>query len=193
MKPFIGIVLAGGRSSRMGQDKALLALGKSDFLSQAVARLKPFCQQVWVNGNYPEFDCIADAESFAGPLAGIESCLTQLLEADACGLLIIPVDMPLLSELPIEQLVQQAKQSPAQALAYEQSLFPLYLPLNSAVLAEIARLMQSANRKEHSIHNLLKCLNTQFLAYDDAAELMNINTPEQYRASFSNPTSPQER
>lgn len=74
-----GILLAGGRASRMGGDKPLLYLGGIPLLARVIAVLRPQCDAMLVSANgdparFAEFGLpvIADAlPDFAGPLAGI--------------------------------------------------------------------------------------------------------------------------
>lgn len=90
----VGYVLAGGRSSRMGQDKAAMRLGGATLLELAVAKLRPVCQEVVVVGPGVEgVRSILDAHPGCGPVGGIEAAL-----ADCCGdwAAFLPVDMPLL-------------------------------------------------------------------------------------------------
>lgn len=188
MGSIVGIVLAGGRSSRMGQDKALLPIGNSTFLARAVENLTPYCENVWVNGDYPAFDCIVDEpgkQAFRGPLAGIQSCLNQLLQSDAQGLIVVPVDMPWLSASPIQKLLQQAEHSPQQACYFSESLFPIYLPLSKTCQQTLEELMSAKQQKTHSIQALLTKLKANSLDYDKPEELININTPEQFQATQS--------
>ncbi|MGF7160294.1 molybdopterin-guanine dinucleotide biosynthesis protein A [Rhodoligotrophos appendicifer] len=76
----IGVVLAGGRSQRMGGgDKGLLAIGGRSLLERVIARLAPQCAGVVVNANgdparFSAFALPIAADSvpgFAGPLAGL--------------------------------------------------------------------------------------------------------------------------
>ena len=76
-----GIVLAGGQSSRMGQDKAKLTIEDHTLLSRAVNLLQAAgFEDCYVSGNYQGFNCIVDTQSELGPIAGIAACATQLSE-----------------------------------------------------------------------------------------------------------------
>ena len=94
-----GFVLAGGRSTRMGQDKALLRLGGRPLIDVALEKLRalPLAADTRVAGARPELAsygmAIADLHPGCGPLSGIEAALTassQPLNA------FLPVDTPLL-------------------------------------------------------------------------------------------------
>jgi molybdenum cofactor guanylyltransferase len=94
-------VLAGGRSSRMGRDKAMLALGGKTLLARAVETLRGVASEVTVLGERQQLEgadrALPDLHSGCGPLGGMEAALRDLASrrtADwACFL---PVDMPFL-------------------------------------------------------------------------------------------------
>jgi molybdenum cofactor guanylyltransferase len=91
-KPCLGVVLAGGRSRRMGCDKSLLLWEGRPLLVHALARFaEAGIEDTAVSGPYAGFDAIPDLHPGEGPLAGIFAV------ADArpgYRLLIVPVDMP---------------------------------------------------------------------------------------------------
>ena len=78
--PTIGLVLAGGRATRMGGgDKTLLKVGGTTILQRVLARIHPHCASIALNANGDpsrftayELPVVADeVPDFAGPLAGI--------------------------------------------------------------------------------------------------------------------------
>ena len=94
-----GFVIAGGRSTRMGTDKALLRLGGRTLLDLALEKLRalPLATAPRVAGARPEpashGAMIADLHPGCGPLSGIEAAL----DASSQPLnVFVPVDMPLL-------------------------------------------------------------------------------------------------
>lgn len=185
MDSVIGVVLAGGRSARMGQDKALLPFAGETLLSHTLKLMTPYCSKVWVNGDYPNFDCIPDQlTGHQGPLAGLHSVLSHLLPHVKGSLLVLPVDMPGLSAAPIELLLRHTLKQPNQSFAFNQSLFPLTLPLEQGTLELVSQLMESSSKRGRSIRALLEQLQAQLLSYEDSDELVNVNTPEQYQASL---------
>src|SRR5690242_13083043 len=104
MNPPAGIILAGGRSQRMGTNKALLPLPgqpSETFLSHLASTLAPFCAEVLVVARdpaqfappitLPAARMIFDEKPGGGPLMGLYSGLNAI---QASAALVIAVDMP---------------------------------------------------------------------------------------------------
>lgn len=98
------VILAGGRSSRMGSPKAAIALGGRTMLAHVIERLRPQATIVAVNLNAGpgisppnNLPVIADAvPGFVGPLAGVLTAMRHTAEAapEASHVLTVPVDTP---------------------------------------------------------------------------------------------------
>lgn len=90
-----GYVLAGGRSSRMGRDKAMLDLFGHTMIERAVERLRGVADRVCIVGRRPEFagmaEVVPDLREGCGPLAGVEAALEDMRTEWA---LLMAVDMP---------------------------------------------------------------------------------------------------
>ncbi|WP_447756946.1 molybdenum cofactor guanylyltransferase [Sphingopyxis fribergensis] len=85
----LGAVLAGGRSSRFGSDKALAMLDGRSLLDHAVAALRPYCDAVVVVGR----DEIADwPRPGMGPLGGIAGALIHAADQGFDRVLTASVD-----------------------------------------------------------------------------------------------------
>jgi len=95
--PIGGYVLAGGRSSRMGTDKALLKLAGRPLIEHATTKLRRVSVDVHILGGNAELAAYAplveDMHPGCGPIAGIEAALAHSAHD---WNLILPVDMPLL-------------------------------------------------------------------------------------------------
>jgi molybdopterin-guanine dinucleotide biosynthesis protein A len=87
------VVLAGGRSSRMGRAKRDLAVGGGTLLEWIVARLGPaFAETLVAGGPAPRgARAVADRHADAGPLAGIEASLLAMRAEHA---FVVACDMP---------------------------------------------------------------------------------------------------
>src|SRR5690606_12623791 len=103
--PFAGLILAGGRSSRIGTgDKALAMLAGQTLIARAAARLAPQVGRLVLSANgdprrhaLPGVDVVADEdESRAGPLAGILAGLrwARALDDPPDALVSVAVDTP---------------------------------------------------------------------------------------------------
>jgi len=81
-KALTGVVLAGGKSSRFGTDKALFHYRGKPLVVHALEILMPLCNEMLISTNkpddYSEFDtkCVADIFEHSGPLGGIHSALS---------------------------------------------------------------------------------------------------------------------
>jgi len=92
-----GYVLAGGKSSRMGRDKALLELAGKPLVLRAVEKLRKVCAEVSILSGRDELKAYAplvrDLHEGCGPLGGIEAALAHSTRA---WNLFMAVDMPFL-------------------------------------------------------------------------------------------------
>lgn len=96
-----GICLAGGRSSRMGIDKAqLLAPNGKTFLSRCFDTLASFLPEVFVscspNRPYAGYPLIYDEYPSLGPIGGVFSALKKASAAKKKGIFILACDLPLI-------------------------------------------------------------------------------------------------
>ncbi len=90
------MVLAGGKSSRMGRDKALMEYCGLPLIESMINLLHrtDLCN-VYVSGDIEGYNCIKDSTKFEGPARAIIDVMVEL--PDYSGALFIPVDMPLLT------------------------------------------------------------------------------------------------
>ncbi len=103
MKKVTGVVIAGGKSSRFGQDKALFNYRGLTLVEQAINTIKPHCSRLAINTNKPEafaplgLECIIDILPDAGPLSGIHTALSYAGEGKvvviACDTPHIPTEL----------------------------------------------------------------------------------------------------
>jgi molybdopterin-guanine dinucleotide biosynthesis protein A len=100
--PVHGFVLAGGKSSRMGTDKALLQFRGQPLVEIAVEKLREFCAEVSIAGNRNDLSrfapVVCEERVDCGPAAGIEAGLQAAQQEWA---MFVPVDVPL---IPVELL-----------------------------------------------------------------------------------------
>jgi molybdopterin-guanine dinucleotide biosynthesis protein A len=126
--PVTAFVLAGGKSSRMGRDKAFLELEGRTLLSWALEAAHAVTASTWIVGSAAKFAAfgpiVEDAYSGRGPLAGIHAALS----GSATNLnLILAVDLPFIQSDLLQYLIAQARESPAVVVVprTEEGLQPL--------------------------------------------------------------------
>ena len=121
-----GLILAGGRSSRMGGgDKCLISLAGKPLLTSVLEVIAPQCAAVWISANgdrsrFQPFDCevISDTNAkFEGPLAGLLAGLDRMTHGggDDAWLLTVPGDTPFLPADLAERLLAAACQQGVRA------------------------------------------------------------------------------
>ncbi|MFT5163639.1 MAG: molybdopterin-guanine dinucleotide biosynthesis protein A [Alteromonadaceae bacterium] len=173
--PPIGIILAGGLSSRMGTDKALLKRNGVTMLEHCEQLLKQAgITQILISRN--NGSGIADIIQNSGPLGGIYSVIKPLPSGTA--VVILPVDMPLLAADDLSLLIQIGQQS-NQMIFFDDCYLPLYLPVDESVKAYLHE--QLHNDGNRSVKGLIKHFTWQSLAVNDSQKLTNTNTPQQWQ------------
>ena len=175
-----GVVLAGGASSRMGQDKAQLQLGGLSLQQRALAQLERAGCQPFAVTREGVAGSLRDRPGVAGPLAGIAGAIDGLRRFEV--LLLLPVDMPLLPDGALRQL-RAALSDESPYLGFANSLFPLALR-NDELLAVTLNQLASGEPRQASIQGLLQALGAVLLPVVEQWQprFCNCNTPAQWDA-----------
>ena len=108
------VILAGGKSARMGRDKARLEIGGRPLMARQIQLARETgAGEIFISGragaDYAEFKCpvLYDRFGDAGPLAGIERVLA---ETSSAKVLVLAVDMPNLTPVILKQLIGRARE-----------------------------------------------------------------------------------
>ncbi len=162
----LGVVLAGGQSTRFGSDKALAELGGRTLLARAVDALGGFCEYVVVAGReMAPAPCIPDWPGRGmGPLAGIAAGLHLAQDQNYESVLTCGVDSVDLPDNLLEIL------SPAPAYLADQPVVGLW---PTGACATIERILESTGR--HSMLAFAEGLGAR--AVKTNSQSANINTP----------------
>ena len=106
--PVAGYVLAGGLSTRMGTEKALLPLAGKPLIEHAVTKLRRLCTEVFILSSNPALAAFAplvpDLHPRCGPLGGIEAALAH---SPHDWVFTLPVDLPFLPTGFLDDWVRQ--------------------------------------------------------------------------------------
>ena len=186
-----GLILAGGRGSRMGGvDKGLQNHHGVPLAMHALMRLSPQVGEILINANrnlgaYESMgvpvwpDSLAD---YAGPLAGF---LTGLERCETPYLVTVPCDSPLFPTDLVARLAQALEAADAEiamAATMEDGVMqvqPVFCLMKSEVLESLVRFTQSGQRKIDKWTATLRCVEVPF---EDAQAFANANTPDELKA-----------
>jgi len=183
--PILGLVLTGGRSSRMNRDKASLAYHGRSQLERTMDLLAPFCSKSFVSVRADQtsdplrsrYSQIVDQASELGPLAGI---LAAQAESPTAAWLVVACDLPRLDADTLAQLTQQ-RDPQRLATAFRSSsdglpepLCALYEPASAPAIAAYAASGGRCPRKFLLNHDVALF----DLAHRDALD--NVNTGAEY-------------
>lgn len=105
-----GIVLAGGKSRRMGNEKGLIELNSKPLIQYAIDALEPICETILISTNSHFYDFlpyqkITDEFPNSGPMGGIYSCL-KASKTDQN--LVLSCDMPFIKSQLLADLIENS-------------------------------------------------------------------------------------
>lgn len=184
-KPVLnGLVLAGGKSSRMGQDKGALqwhGMPQRNYMAQL---LKPFCDEVFISVRAEQeselgtaFPLLTDTFLELGPMGAIMSAFRKYPDH---AWLVVACDLPLLDQATLEVLTQ-ARQPMRHATAFlspqnqmPEPLVAIWEPKSYAQLLSFLAQGYSCPRK------VLMNTDCSFVEAPQPAALTNVNTPEEF-------------
>ncbi|PXW77243.1 molybdenum cofactor guanylyltransferase [Alteromonas sp. I10] len=197
----IGLVLAGGQSRRMGQDKALMRYQGRTLIDNASLLLQSAsCDKVLISRNAPGF--LNDKIEDVGPLSGVHAVLDALSQSDnhngnPCELLVLPVDMPQMTPELLRILVSRGREA-EKACYVEKRFLPFYLPVTQDTKALLANyLVEQSKRRVVGFLEILNAVSLKEaglkktarkderdskmrlanMSNEDGVEWLNVNTP----------------
>lgn len=181
-----GVVLSGGKSSRMGTNKSLLTINKKPVIKYIADELKSLSEEVVLITNEPEIydflhlNTYCDRYEDKGPLAGLE---TALYHKNADVFLIAACDMPFINGQVYNYLLQQLESYDAVVPVYNNRMHPLAGVYRRKVLPEIQLQISESNLK---VRGFFKHIKVNYIE-----EFNNIST-DTLQKHFFNMNNPKE-
>jgi molybdopterin-guanine dinucleotide biosynthesis protein A len=187
-KPITGIVLAGGKSRRMGTDKSMLLLDGIPMIQHAVNMLKTVCSKVVISSNNFIYDFTGcetwpDELPDGAPMIGIYSCLKR---SETEMNLVLSCDMPFVNTGLLNYLIEKS------------SGFDISVPIHDADFTEplcgvynrpaIATLQEFIENQIYRLNDCIRASAHQFIPIGEELSFYshrlfsNINTPEDFRS-----------
>lgn len=187
-EPISGIVLAGGKSRRMGQDKTRIQLDSGlSLLEQAVLKVAQVTDEVIVvtagsQVSLPDVCWVSDVYPGAGPLGGI---YTGLLACTWSHALVVACDMPFLNLDLLRYMVNLPREYDVLLPSLARGVEPLHAVYGKGCLEPARDLLEAG---EYCILDLYERVRVRYLSpmelapYDpDGTSFFNVNTPDQLR------------
>ena len=179
-----GLILTGGYSKRMGQDKALISDGNQTALEKIYNLLRHSLEEVFVSvradqkveEKRAEFNLIIDQNQYSGPMAGILSAFNSYPNI---AWLIVACDMPHLDKETIDQLIQNRNKEKVATLfispkdGLPEPLCSIYEPLFFETVSNDNRLIENNSPRDTLIR-----MDTVLIQPKNPKSLINTNYPE---------------
>ena len=179
------IILAGGRSSRMKEDKGLVYFNGKMLVEHVIEAIKRITDQIVIitaNPVYKQFGypCFGDEMKDRGPLGGI---YTGLFHSSTQKNLFVGCDMPFLSEKLLTELIDHCGEEDVLLTEHRAIAEPLCSVYDRSCMAHIRLLLEQDQLK---ITDALAGLITRVISFDTAVwfignEFANINSIEELK------------
>lgn len=200
----LGVILAGGASTRFGAPKALARVGGRRIVDRVRAALSAVTDDVVVSANEPALfadlglETRPDDVAGFGPLGGIRTALRWAAERGRSSALVVACDMPLVSIDLLRLIAYRAVETEADAVVPEsggrRGIEPLCAWYSVGSLPPIERMMEAGER---AIHRLIDGIRADVIPLDEVRKtgdphilFLNVNTADDLRRAERHDTPP---
>lgn len=178
------VILAGGLSSRMGEDKSLLPfMGESSLVLYQYKKFSQIFHNVFISSKSDKFNfpckIIFDKSELFSPLVALQSILK---ETKTQKVFIIAVDTPFILKQTIYDLIQNIENFDVVIAKDDEKTHYLCGLFDVGIIFKIDEMLEVDNHKIGYLLN--KLVKTKILQFDNALQFTNINTKNEYLNSF---------
>lgn len=186
-KGITGIVLSGGKSSRMGREKGLCEFNGKMLVQYAIEALKPFCERIIIIANiagYEKFsyEVFTDKIKDLGPIGGIYTGLSYSKTEDN---FVLSCDMPMISNQLIEYILLNRKQKQIVVPSNDGYFEPLCAFYHYDIYSQ---LKPAIDHQEYKLVDFIKTTNFRELKIDKQLDFYhpllfaNINSDKDFQS-----------
>lgn len=177
-KDITALILAGGKSERMGTDKAFIDFNGQSFIESSIGAVKPFCHRIIILGDPAKYahlgyEVIPDLIENSGPLAGLYTGLSNSLSEVNVAL---SCDIPFIESGLVGRLLKEYD-STLDALVCESNRLNPLVGIYHKRTAPIAKQQLECNQRSMMKFLGLLDYKTLELHEEETHILKNINTP----------------
>jgi len=182
-KDITAIVLAGGKSSRMGTDKGFIDLNGRSFMARIVETVEPFVNKIIIVSSDPNYDVfnkkrVVDIIPDSGPLAGIFS---GLFYSESEVNLVLSCDVPLINDVVLNALIEgyDAESDVTQLQSNERTM-PLIALYKKQCMHPC---LEALKKGERRLTKVVEQLKTKTIALESSLTplVRNINTVDELK------------
>ena len=181
------VIFAGGKSSRMGEDKSLLSFGEFNSLTEfQLARLSKLFKNIYISCKEKDkfnfkanfIEDIKTSPAFA-PTAGFVAIFEKL----TCeSFFALSVDSPFVSEKEINKIINADQHNNDATIAKtEFGIQPMCGVYHRSLESKFIQMLKDDN---HKLGLLLKSSNTVFVDFKDENPFLNLNHPHEYQEAL---------
>jgi molybdopterin-guanine dinucleotide biosynthesis protein A len=179
------VILSGGKSSRMGEDKSLLPFSSSKTLIQyQYDRLKPYFKNIYISSKVDKFDFLEkkflildENKDIFSPILALDTIFDKLKNQK---IFIITVDTPLVTIDSISKLIEES-QNYDICIAQTEKTHNLCGVFSSNISLTIKNMIEN---DIHKINYLIKNNNYKIINFYNNSEFININNQDEYQESL---------
>ncbi len=183
-KNITGVILAGGKSSRMGTDKGVLELNGKKIIEHIIFSIQPIVDEIIIISNTNNYDYLGlkvynDIIKDRGPLAGIHTALTYTSTEKN---LIVSCDTPFINSELLSYLVDNAGRCEVAIPIHKGNTEPLCAIYSKKCVDRFEELISKNVLKMHNVfHHFItkEIFISEKQSFYDPKLFVNINTPEE--------------
>jgi len=178
-KNITGIILAGGKSTRMGCDKGFVIYNSKPFIQHIIDTLQPLVNEIIIVSNNPDYDVfklkrIDDIIKNSGPIAGLYSGLHN---SSTEKNIVLSCDIPLIDQRILKQLIQKSNDDfDVVQIQSQNKTMPLIATYNKNCANTCLNLLESGERR---LRFLIKQLKSKSIVLDNTLEKYTANINSQ--------------
>ena len=189
----LGVVLAGGRSSRFGSDKALTEIDGVRLLDRAVTVLGVVCDEVVIASSRPDHSVpgvtrLPDLRADKGPLGGMEAAFAHAREKAIPSVVVLACDLPSVDSSLLRRLIAKLGDAPAVSVGRDDppGFEPLCAAYRTSCLEPLQELLDDGRFQARA---LFEKVGGRLLGGSPGG-LLNLNEPKDLRAWADRPGTP---
>lgn len=175
-----GIILAGGKSNRMGFEKGLLPWKSKPMVEWVLAALQPHCDRILISANntagyhFLKQEIVKDHYKNIGPMGGLHAGLSG---SETEHNIVVACDMPLVDAEIIEMLIGNAASYQVVAPEIDENILPVCAYYHRSVLEVLNREIESGLFKTRLFLEKLRVKTISISDETIKLKLLNVNTP----------------